>query len=186
MTPSRPPISWSFSWIRSIWSEIQSIFTDYVGPTMETVRSTTTKQLTKMIADAPNKQCLLDQALTSLVKNCSSLLGPFLSKLFNRSLSESYVPTSQKAAIITPLLKKMGLDKNDRKNYRPVFNLTFISKLLERVVCSQMSNFLEENDSLPSTQSAYGRYHFAESPLLKVYSDLCMALSRDTSRCWVC
>ena len=130
-----------------------------------------------MIADAPNKHCVLDPAPTSLVKNCLSLLAPFLSKPFNHSLSESYVPMSQKAAIITLLLKKMGLDKNDRKNYRPVSNLTFISKLLERVVYSQMSNFLEENDALSSTQSAYRRYHSTESALLKVYSDFCMALS---------
>ena len=41
-----------------------------------------------------------------------------------------------------------------------------------------MSNFLEENDALPSTQSAYRRYHSTESALLKIYSDLCMALSR--------
>ena len=95
-----------------------------------------------------------------------------------QAFQQSYVPTSQKAAIITPLLKKMRLDKNDRKNYRPVSNLKFISKLLERVVCSQMSNFLEENDALPSTQSAYKRYHSTESALLKVYSDLCMSLSR--------
>ena len=114
------------------------IFTYYVGPTMETFEPTTQEQLTKMIAAAPNKHCVLDPAPTSLVKNCSSLLAPFLSKLFNRSLSESYVATSQKAAIITPLLMKMGLDKNDRKNYRPVSNLTFIPKLVERVVCSQM------------------------------------------------
>ena len=103
------------------------IFTDYVGPTMDTFLPITTEQFTKMIAEAPNKHCVLDPVPTSLVKNCSSLLALFLSKHFNRSLSESYVPTSQKAAIITPLLKKMGLDKNDRKNYRPVFNLTFIS-----------------------------------------------------------
>ena len=153
------------------------IFTDYVGPTMGTFRPTTTEQLMKMIADTPNKHCVLDPAPTSLVKNCSSLLAPFLSKLFNRSLSESYVPTSQKAAIITPLLKKIGFDKNDRKNYRPVSNLSFISKMLERVVYSQMPNFLEENDALSSTQSAYRRYQSTESALLKVYFDLCMALS---------
>ena len=41
-----------------------------------------------------------------------------------------------------------------------------------------MSNFLEENDALSFTQSAYRGYHYTESALLKVYSDLCMALSR--------
>ena len=65
------------------------IFTDYVDPTMDTFRPTTVEQLMKMIADAPNKHCVLDPAPTSLVKNCSSLLAPFLSKLFNRSLSEN-------------------------------------------------------------------------------------------------
>ena len=43
------------------------IFPDYVGPTMDTFRSTTTEQLMKMIADASNKHCLLDPAPTFLV-----------------------------------------------------------------------------------------------------------------------
>ena len=38
------------------------IFTDYVGPTVDTFRSTTTEQLMKVIADAPNKHCVLDSA----------------------------------------------------------------------------------------------------------------------------
>ena len=152
---------------------------------METFRPNTTEQLTKIIADAPNKHCSLDPAPTSLVKNCSSLLAPFLSKLFNRSLSESYVPTSQKAAIITPLLKKMELDKNDRKNYRPVSNLTFISKLLERVVCSQMSNFLEENDALPSTQKG-GIIPRWKVPCLRFTLTSVWLSDGDTSHCWVC
>ena len=41
-----------------------------------------------------------------------------------------------------------------------------------------MSNFLEENDALPSTRCAYRRDHSTESALLKVYSNLCVALSR--------
>ena len=40
-----------------------------------------------------------------------------------------------KEAIVTPLIKKPSLPKNDMKNYRPVSGLCFISKLLERVVC---------------------------------------------------
>ena len=54
-------------------------------------------------------------------------------------------------------------------------NLTFVSKLLERVVCNQMTDFLEANDALPVTQSAYRRFDSTESALVKVYSDLCMA-----------
>ena len=65
-------------------------------------------------------------------KHCASLLLPFLSVLFmfNRSLEKAYLPISQKAAIIDSLIKKRGLDTEDRKNYRPVSNVTFVSKLL--------------------------------------------------------
>ena len=139
----------------------------------------------KIIADAPNKHCILDHAPTSLMKNCSSLLAPFLPKLFNRSLFESYVETPQKAAIITPLLKKMGLDKNDRKNYRPVSNLTFISKLLERVVCSQMSNFLEENDALCPHRAHTRGIIPRKVPCLRFTLTSVWWSVGDTSPCWV-
>ena len=41
-----------------------------------------------------------------------------------------------------------------------------------------MTDFLKANDSVPVMQSAYRRFHTTESALIKVYSDLCMALSR--------
>jgi len=42
------------------------------------------------------------------------------------------MPASQKCAIITPLLKKLSLDSGELKNYRPVSNLTFMSKAVDR------------------------------------------------------
>ena len=53
------------------------------------------------------------------------------------------VPQSFKSARITPLLKKVGLDNTDVKNYRPISNLTVLSKLLERVIL--LLNHLNEN-----------------------------------------
>ena len=63
------------------------VFTDHVCSTTETFQPTTTEQLVNLIADAPNKLPSLDPVPTSLVKNCSSLLPPFLSNLLSRSLS---------------------------------------------------------------------------------------------------
>lgn len=110
------------------------------------------------------------------MKNCKDLLAPFLSDVFNRSLSEGYVPKSQKSAYITPHLKKHGLDKNDKKNYRPVSNLSFLSKLLEKAVAYQLIDFLEKTNALPLHQSAYRKYFSTETALLKVFSDLCRAV----------
>jgi len=57
--------------------------------------------------------------------------------------------------IVTPLLKKPGLDAANMANYRPVSNLSFISKVVERAVAIQLNEYLVANNLLPRYQSAY-------------------------------
>ena len=66
------------------------------------------------------------------------MLLPFLIALFNRSLSLGVVPFGFKTAYITPRLKKPDLDPADVKSFRPISNLTVLSKLLERLVARQL------------------------------------------------
>ena len=80
-----------------------------------------------------------------------------------------------KMATVVPLLKKDNLDANELINYRPVSNLSFISKLLERVVFKQLTEYLEGHDMLPERQSAYRVGHSCETALLRVHSDLIAA-----------
>jgi hypothetical protein len=80
-------------------------------------------------------------------------------------------PASQKAAIVVPALKKSTLDPLDMANYRPISNLSFVSKLLERCVNDQLSGHLRANDLLPEVQSAYRSNHSTETAVLKVLSD---------------
>jgi len=49
-------------------------------------------------------------------------------------------------AVITPLLKRSGLDKEEMKNYHPISNLPFISKHIETVVTSRTEEHLEDTD----------------------------------------
>jgi hypothetical protein len=118
----------------------------------------------------------LDPVPTAVIKNCSDLLSPYIEILFNRSLSESYLPVDQKLAYVTPHLKKRGLDCTDNSNFRPVSNLSFISKLIEKIVSTQLTGYLESNHLLPIAQSAYRRFHSTETALLKVFSDLSKAV----------
>jgi len=90
-------------------------------------------------------------------------------------LSQGRLPVSQKHAIVTPLLKKMGLDPSDMNNFRPVSNLSFISKVVERVVTSQLHQYLAANDLLPRFQSAYRTYHSTETAMQRVWSDILVA-----------
>ena len=69
-----------------------------------------------------------------------------------------------------------GLDQNSLKNYRPVYNLPFLSKCLERLVAAQMNDYLSSNDLYMKFQSAYRPFHRTEFALLKVQNDILCAL----------
>ena len=56
-------------------------------------------------------------------------------------------------AVVTPLLKKG--DQKEKKNYRPVSCLAAASKVLEKVVCDQLTKFMEVNKLLPDSQHGF-------------------------------
>ena len=80
-------------------------------------------------------------------------------------------PDEWKSAVIKPLLKKKGLPL-ELKNYRPVSNLTFLSKILEKAAMNQINDHIESNNLLPAYQSAYRKYHGVETAMVKMYNDL--------------
>jgi len=88
------------------------------------------------------------------------------------SLSTGCVPVAFKAAYITPLLKKPGLDVDAVENYRPVSSLSVLSKLLERVVCNQVESHFAAAGLFPRHQSVYRKGHSTETALAKVCADL--------------
>ena len=90
----------------------------------------------------------------------------------SRSLTQAHLPSTQKAAIVTPILKKAGLDSTELKNYRPTSNLSFLSKVIERLMFVRISEYLRVNHLLPSVQSAYRGGHSIETTILKVASDV--------------
>ena len=99
-------------------------------------------------------------------------LLPFIVDMCNASLAEGCLPVSQRHAIATPRLKKPGADQKDVKNYRPISNLTFMSKIVEKLVCRQLFAHLELHGPMPGLQSSYRRGHSTETAMLKVISDV--------------
>ena len=86
------------------------------------------------------KSCSLDQMPTSILKEAIDVLWPYLTVMCNASLHSGQLPVSQRHAVITPLLKKSFLDAAELKNYRPVSNLAFISKVTERIVSRMVTS----------------------------------------------
>jgi hypothetical protein len=65
-----------------------------------------------------------------------------------------FFPTTLKHAVITPLIKKPELDPEDLANHRPIAGLSFLSKLIERVVHRQLSTHLTTFHLIPDRQSS--------------------------------
>ena len=138
----------------------------------------TQDEIAKIISKSPTKSCLLDPLPTFLIKECMDILLPLITKLVNCSLSERLLPNGLKKAVVTPLIKKASLPVEDLKNYRPVSGLSFISKLVERVVAKQLVDNIHKHDLDNSYQSAYKSGHSTETVLLSIKNDIHLSLSR--------
>ena len=67
---------------------------------------------------------------------------------------------------------------DDFNNSRPISNLNFISKILEKVVASRIQSLISSNSLSSSFQSAYRIFHSAVTTLLRIHNDLILAMDR--------
>jgi len=122
-----------------------------------------------------NASCTLDLIPTLLLKSClDSLLLP-ITNIINLALSEGIFPQSFKSATVRPHLKKYNLSQDDLSSYRPISNLNFISKVLERIIHTRINNHLQTFHSICPFQSAYRKFHSTETALLRIHNDLLLA-----------
>jgi len=106
-----------------------------------TFRQLSKAEVRGLIMSSPMKSCTLDLVPTFLMKEFVDVLLPYVTvtNMVNASLSQGRLPDSQKHALVTPLLKRGPvLDTADMANYRPVSNVTFMSKIVERAVAKQL------------------------------------------------
>ena len=94
-----------------------------------------------------------------------------LSSIVESSFDEGVFPNSEKFSIVRPKLKH-GKDVNDLNSYRPLYNVSFLSKVLETAALRQLMTHLSGFDFLSPHQSAYRKGHSVETALCKIYNDL--------------
>ena len=82
-----------------------------------------------------------------------------------------------KMALLHPLIKKAGLDVI-KSNFRPVSNLSFISRLVEKAAIGQLVQHADYNDLSPHYQSAYRKNHSCETSLLRLVNDSLWAMEQ--------
>ena len=128
--------------------------------------------MNKIFKNLPNKTCSLDAFPTWILKECANELTPAIALIINCILELGEMPCILKRAVVRPVLKKSGLNKNDFKNYRPVSNLTSLSKIKEKIVASMLQEYLSSHDFGTKFQSAYKSNHITEAAFLRVLNDL--------------
>ncbi|KAK3526338.1 hypothetical protein QTP70_024275 [Hemibagrus guttatus] len=116
-----------------------------------------------------------------MLQTISPDLLPFITTVINGSLTSGHIPTAFKKARVVPILKKPALDPSDISNYRAVSLLSFLSKILERVVCNQLSDYLMQNNLHDPNQSGFKAAHSTETALLAVTEKLQAARSAKLS-----
>ena len=133
---------------------------------MENYQLYTEADILATITAAPSKSCELDPIPTDILKQFLPEMAPhiYITKMCNASLSEGMLPTSQRSAVVTTRLKKSGSDQAGVGNYRPISNLTFMSKVVECLVNRQLVAYLEQNGQLPELQSAYSQAYLTKLP----------------------
>ena len=158
-----------------------SVTNCFSGVQLNTFMDDTEAEIWNIIKLSPVKSCELDPLPTWLLKECKAELVPLITYIVNMSLRESMIPKSLKTALIRPLLKKTGLDSDILKKYRPVSNLTFISKVIEKVISGRRNEHLINNSLFDTLQSAYRDKHYTETALIKVQNDIPSALDAGSS-----
>ena len=136
------------------------------------------EEVKKLIINSSKATCQNDPLPSSLLTDLLDPLVPVIKRIVNMSLASGHFPSSLKSAIVKPLLKKSSLDPENYKNFRPVSNLPFLSKVIEKIIAAQLHQHMSKNNLLDKMQSAYKCGHSTETALLRVQNDLLQSIDK--------
>ena len=147
-----------------------NMLTNFLAITPQTTRD--------IIMNSSTKSCALDPLPTCILKECLDVLVIPITSIINSSVLTGQVPSSLKTAKVTPIIKKTTLDPEVLNNYRPISNIPFLIKTIERVIAQQIHSHLMVNNLYSEIQSAYRKHHSTETALLRVQNDILQAVDQ--------
>ena len=151
---------------------------ELASPNFANFQPITSDTMKSIISKMSQKSCCLDAVPTWLVSLCLDELMPILLFIVNESLEKGIFPSILKVAAVRPCLKKHNLDCDELKNYRPISNLQFLSKLLEKCAHTQLTAYVNDNELHATYQSGYRAHHSCETAIVKIHNDLVMMVDK--------
>ena len=151
---------------------------------MSTFQQCLVDEVCKLINSAEAKSCELDPIPSKLLKTNSREIAPVTTEILNLLLKTADFYEELKQALLHPLLKKCGLELAF-PNYRPVSNLPYLGKIIERAVCNQTTEYKSKIGMAEQYQSAYKAAHSTETTLLKVKMDILAAIDQKDAMCLI-
>ena len=149
----------------------ESHYNIFQGHSFDSFEPVTIEELKEIIKSSNTKTSCHDPLPQYVLSSILDSLLPTLCDLVNKSLSSGNID-GVKEALIVPILKKAGLDNENLKNYRPVSNLVFVSKLIERVVLKRLNAHMEMNNLHVKSQYGYKQFHSTETLMLRLVNDV--------------
>ena len=157
----------------SLCEKLASFFTDKIDRIRAAVDSVPATNFDM------NHNTDLEQSTTTTLdyfKKTSETEVSALTRLINTAFESGIVPVPLKKVLVTPILKKHGLDVNILANYRPVSNLPFTAKVMEKIAVQRISEHWTSNGLHEELQSAYKPLHSTETALMRVQHDIANAM----------
>ena len=156
----------------------------FTGTPLHTFKPTTVAELSVILKNSSIKTAFHDILPAYVLKQVIDSLLPYICQLVNKSLSTGSVE-GLKQAVVNPLLKKVGSDPELLKNYRPVSDLLFLSKLIERVVDKRLFDHMSLNNLHCLYEHGYKKLHSTETLLLPLVNNTLLSLDSGLAVVWI-
>ena len=129
------------------------------------------EEILNIIKNMNPTTCIIDPCNTRFLLKFKGTILDAITIIVNQSLTTGEFLDDWKMAIVRPLIKGPNLDTK-LKNYRPISNLSFLSKIIEKAAQLQLQKHFDQQSLLPNHQIAYRKHYSMETTLLNMCDNI--------------